>query len=74
MLVIIGGLLSLHPDPLPTTIVFAETVCMVGVAVGTLLGWLYGPITTFAVLERLSYYNSYVTLTACSMLRYEYLL
>ena len=68
-LVVILCLLSVHPDPSPTTIIFAETVCMVGVAVGVLLGWLYAPVPTFAVLEKMVYYTSYTSLAACCVSR-----
>lgn len=68
-LVVILCLLSVHPDPPPTTIIFAETVCMVGVAVGVLLGWLYAPVSTFAVLERVGFYSSNMSLAACCLSR-----
>jgi hypothetical protein len=68
-LVVVLCLLSVHPDPLPTTIIFAETVCMVGVAVGALLGWVYSPVSSFAVLERVAFYSSYTGLAACCLLR-----
>lgn len=68
-LVVTGCLLSLHPDPQPTTIIFAESVCMVGVAVGALIGWLYCPVPTFAVMEMTSSYNTYMSLAACCVLR-----
>ena len=68
-LVVILCLLSMHPDPPPTTIIFAETVCMVGVAVGALLGWIYAPVSSFAVLERVTVYSSYTSLAACCLSR-----
>lgn len=70
VLVLTICLLSLHPDPKPTTIIFAETVCMVGVAVGALVGWLYNPIPVYATLERMSTYSSLPSLIACCMLRW----
>ena len=70
VLVLTICLLSLHPDPKPTTIIFAETVCMVGVAVGALVGWLYNPIPVYATLERISTYSSLPSVIACCMLRW----
>ena len=68
-LVVIVCLLSLHPDPLPTTIIFAETVCMVGVAVGAIVGWLYSPVPTFAALEMVTSYDTYLNLVTSCVLR-----
>lgn len=69
VMVLVTCLLSLHPDPKPTTIIFAETVCMVGVAVGALAGWLYCPTHMYAVMERKAAYGSIVTIAMCSILR-----
>lgn len=69
VLVVVVCLLSLHPDPQPTTIIFAETVCMVGVAVGAMFGWLYSPIPTFAALEKSASYDSYFSLASCCIIR-----
>ena len=68
-LVVVLCLLSVHPDPPPTTIIFAETVCMVGVAVGALLGWLYAPVSGSAIFERVAFYSSYTSLATCCLLR-----
>ena len=68
-LAVVLCLLSVHPDPPPTTIIFAETVCMVGVAVGALLGWIYAPVSSSAVFERVAFYSSYTSLAACCLLR-----
>lgn len=71
VLPIVVGLLYLHPDPPPTTIVFAETVCMVGVAFGFLLGRVIAPHSIlYAVLERRYAYSSALTVAVCSVLRF----
>lgn len=45
-------LLCLHPDPLPTTIIYDETVALVGVAWGVVIGRALGPAhVMMALLE-----------------------
>ena len=46
-------MLYLHPDPSPTTYIFDETVSMVGVAEGVVIGQTVGPTSIMmAILER----------------------
>ena len=65
-------LLSLHPDPYPVTIVFAETVCMTGVAVGFVVGQvlLTPPTGGRGLLEEAGQYSSLLTAVGCGLLRF----
>jgi hypothetical protein len=64
-------LLSLHPDPSPPTIIFAETVCMTGVAMGFVAGQvLLTPPTGRGLLEELDRYGSVWTAVPCAVARY----
>lgn len=46
-------MLYLHPDPTPTTIIYGETMALVGVAGGVVLGQAVGPANVMtALLER----------------------
>ena len=63
-------LLLLHPDPLPVTIVFAETVSMVGVAVGFVIGHLLPFYSSYGLLELRDTYSSILTVILCSFIRY----
>ena len=72
LLCVVILLLSIHPDPLPVTIIFAETVCMVGVAVGFILGHVFTPLTLRgpALFEQRHVYSSTLSILLCSALRY----
>ena len=65
-------LLSLHPDPSPRTIIFAETVCMVGVAIGFVFGHALTPPTLQGrgLLEDVGLYSSWWSIMACAIVRY----
>ena len=63
-------LLGVHPDPTPTTIIFAETTCMVGVATGFAIGRCHTPPgILYAVLEKRHAYSSFLTLVGSSVAR-----
>ena len=72
LLCVVILLLSIHPDPLPVTIIFAETVCMVGVAMGFILGHVFTPPTLRgpALFEQRHVYSSTLSVLLCSALRY----
>lgn len=71
ILCIIILLLSIHPDPPPTTIIFAETVCMSGVAFGFIIGQvLLTPPTGRGLLEEAWLYNSGWSIVFCSIARF----
>ena len=65
-------LLSLHPDPCPRTIIFAETVCMTGVAMGFVFGHALTPPTLWGhgLLESIGLYSSWWSAVACGIVRY----
>lgn len=70
VLTIIVVLLYIHPDPYPTTYVFSETVCMVGVASGIVLGRAYSASSINLTLMESRYsYNSNITLLTCGLVR-----
>ena len=72
VLCVVVCLLAAHPDPYPVTIVFAETVCMVGVAVGFVLAGVVIPSYGRAqgLLEQRHAYASIPSIVVCSVLRY----
>lgn len=65
-------LLSLHPDPYPVTIIFAETVCMVGVAMGFVVGHFLTPPPSWGhgLLEEYHNYGSLWSVVLCAAVRY----
>lgn len=64
-------LLSLHPDPYPVTIVFAETVCMTSVAVGFVVGQvLLAPPIGRGLLEEVGQYRNLLTAVGCGFFRF----
>lgn len=65
-------LLYLHPDPLPLTIIFAETVCMTGVAMGFVIGHVLTPPLSWGrgLLEERHNYSSLWTIVVCSVVRF----
>lgn len=71
LLCVIVLLLCLHPDPLPVTIIYAETVCMVGVAVGFVLGHVILSSKAHCGLMEMSHaYSSVLSIALCSVVRY----
>jgi len=71
LLCVIVLLLCVHPDPLPVTIIYAETVCMVGVAVGFVLGHvILSSHAHHGLMEMSHAYSSVLTIALCSVLRY----
>ena len=70
LLSVVVVMLCVHPDPKPTTIIFTETVCMVGVSVGCVLGRCYAPRhVLYAVLEKQAKFISLPVLCGCSVAR-----
>lgn len=70
ILSVVTLLLCMHPDPKPTTIIYAETVCMVGVASGCVLGRCYAPgHVLYALLERQGKFDSLGVLVGCAVIR-----
>ena len=65
-------LLGLHPDPYPVTIIFAETVCMTGVAMGFVIGYVLTPPPLWGrgLLEEKHLYSSVLTIVTCASVRY----
>lgn len=65
-------LLCLHPDPYPVTIIFAETVCMTGVAMGFVVGHVLTPPPSWGrgLLEERHNYSSFWSIVACSIVRF----
>lgn len=64
-------LLSVHPDPQPNTIVFPETVCMTGVAVGFIIGQVsFTPPTGSCLSEAVDSYANVWSISFCAFLRY----
>ena len=72
LICIVVLLLSLHPDPHPVTIIFAETVCMTGAAVGFAVGQVLfsPPIGGRGLLEEAGQYSTIITAVGCCILRY----
>lgn len=63
-------LLGVHPDPSPTTIIFAETTCMVGVATGFAIGRCHAPPgLLYAVMEKRHTYSSALSLVGSAVAR-----
>ena len=61
----------LHPDPQPTTVIFTETVCMVSVATGVILGHSHAPnYILYASIERSDAYASFMSMVACCLTRF----
>ena len=70
ILTVVMVLLYIHPDPNPTTYVFAETVCMAGVASGFVLGRAHsGPGIVVALMESRHSYGSNISLFGCGLVR-----
>ena len=67
---IVALLLSLHPDPYPVTIIFAETVCMTGIAVGFVIGQVLTPPTGCGLLQDSDLYSSVSSIVVCACVRY----
>ena len=65
---LVVGLLWLHPDPAPTTKILAETVCMAGVAMGTVVARTLLTDLPETALERT--YDSVWWLLLCCVLRF----
>ena len=63
-------LLSIHPDPRPVTIIFAETVCMTGVAMGFVIGQVLAPPTGRGLLQETDKYSSVWSIVVCVFVRY----
>ena len=64
-------MLCIHPDPAPTTIVFTETIAMVGVAMGIVLGRAHAPpFLLHAAIERKHTYVSMGSLLGCCVARF----
>ena len=64
-------LLTLHPDPLPSTIIFAETVSMTGVAMGFAVGQvLLTPPTGRGLLEEAGQYGGVLSAVGCAFARF----
>lgn len=65
-------LLCLHPDPYPVTIIFAETVCMTGVAMGFVIGHVLTPPLSWGrgLLEEQHNYSTLWSIVACSVVRF----
>ena len=71
LLPLILVMLCAHPDPAPTTIIFTETVCMMGVATGFVLGRAHAqPSILYAVVERRHAYSSIGSLLMCCVVRF----
>ena len=70
ILTVVMVLLYIHPDPHPTTCVFAETVCMAGVASGFVLGRAHsGSTIVLALVESRHSYGSNLSLVGCGLVR-----
>ena len=71
ILPLVVAMLCIHPDPVPTTIVFTETVAMVGVATGVVLGLANAPpFILHAAIERKHTYVSTGSLLGCCIARF----
>ena len=71
LLPLIVVMLCVHPDPAPTTIIFTETVCMMGVATGFVLGRAHAPPSIlYAAVERRYAYTSISSLLLCCVVRF----
>ncbi len=69
--VIVVLFLCLHPDPHPTTIVLVETVSMVSIMLGVVIGRCHAPPSIlYASIERSHTYASTVSLLSCSVCRF----
>lgn len=63
-------LLSIHPDPYPVTIIFAETVCTTGAAMGFVFGHVLVSPGGRGLFQEANMYSSGWSMVVCAVVRY----